>query len=81
LSGGKSQGLQAGQILQVLTQGEKIKSPQTGAMVTLPGRTVAQVQIEALFGDNELNEGSVARIRSGSLESMRVEQLVVRVQE
>ena len=81
LSGGKSQGLQAGQILQVLTQGEKIKSPQTGAMVTLPGRTLAQVQIEALFGDNELNEGSVARIRSGSLESMRVEQLVVRVQE
>jgi hypothetical protein len=50
-------------------------------MVTLPGRTVAQVQIEALFGDNELNEGAVARIRSGSLESMRVEQLVVRVQE
>ena len=81
LSGGKSQGLQAGQFLQVLTQGERIKSPQTGAMVTLPGRTLAQVQIEALFGDNELNEGSVARIRSGSLESMPVEQLVVRVQE
>ncbi len=81
LSGGKAQGLQPGMTLTVQTQGEKIKSPQTGATITLPGRTLAQVRIDALFGDNELNEGAVASLQSGSIEGQRLDQLVVRTQE
>ncbi len=34
-----------------------------------------------MFGDNELNEGSVASILSGSLEGIALNQLVVRVKE
>ncbi len=78
LSGGRAQGLQAGLNLVVQTQGEKIKSAQTGAFVTLPGRVVAQIQVESLFGDNELNEGAVARIRTGSLDGLRPDHLLVR---
>lgn len=81
LSGGKAQGLQPGMLLTVQTAGEKIKSPQTGATVTLPGRTIAQIRIDAMFGDNELNEGSVASIQSGSLDGQSLNQLVVRVKE
>ena len=81
LSGGKAQGLQPGMLLTVQTAGEKIKSPQTGATITLPGRSIAQIRIDALFGDNELNEGSVASILSGSLEGHVLNQLVVRVKE
>ncbi len=62
----------------VHTQGEQIKSPQTGAVVTLPGQTVAQVRVDALFGDSELNEGSVASILSGSLAGYKPEQLLIR---
>jgi hypothetical protein len=62
----------------VQTQGEKIKSPQTGTEITLPGKSVAQIRIDALFGDNELNEGSVASLVSGSLSGYKLNELVVR---
>ena len=61
----------------VETRGERIKSPQTGFLITLPGRQVATVQVQALFGDNETNEGSVATVTSGSLAGLRAEDLVV----
>lgn len=77
LSGGKSQGLRQGLRLSVETRGERIKSPQTGFEITLPGKQVATVQIQSLFGDNETNEGSVATITSGSLQGHRIEDLVL----
>jgi hypothetical protein len=78
VGGGKSQGIKQGMIFNVQTQGEKIKSPQTGTQITLPGKPVAQIRIDALFGDNELNEGSVASLVSGSLSGYKLDQLVVR---
>jgi len=77
IGGGKSQGIKPGMIFVVRTQGEEIKSPQTGAIITLPGQNVAKVRVEALFGDNELNEGAVATVVSGSLEGYTPAQLVV----
>ncbi len=81
LSGGKAQGLRPGMHLDVQTTGERIKSPQTGAMVTLPGRSIARVRIDSLFGESELNEGAVASVASGSLDGYRVDQLTVRALE
>jgi len=78
LGGGKSQGIKPGMQFVLQTKGERIKSPQTGAEITLPGQPVAQVRIDALFGENELDEGSVASIVSGSLGNYRLDQLVVR---
>lgn len=78
LSGGKVQGIKPGMTFSVQTQGETIKSPQTGALITLPGRSIAQIRVEANFGDNELNEGSVASIISGSLAGAKPEQFVIR---
>ncbi len=81
LSGGKAQGLRPGMELDVQTAGERIKSPQTGAFITLPGRSVARLRVEALFGDNELDEGAVASIVSGSTDGHPIQQLVVRAPE
>lgn len=78
LGGGKSQGVQPGMQFSVYTAGEQIKSPQTGAVVTLPGQMIAQMRVDALFGDSELNEGSVAIIFSGSITGQKPELLVVR---
>lgn len=78
LGGGKSQGIKPGMQFLVQTQGEQVKSPQTGALVTLPGQVIAQVRVETLFGDNELNEGSVASVTSGSLAGYKPEQLLIR---
>ena len=79
--GGKAQGLRPGMELDVQTQGERIKSPQTGAFITLPGRSVARLRVDALFGDNELDEGAVASIVSGSTDGHPIQQLVVRAPE
>jgi curli biogenesis system outer membrane secretion channel CsgG len=78
IGGGKSQGIRPGMRFSVQTQGETVKSPQTGAVITLPGREVAQIQVESMFGDSELNEGSLASIVSGSLGSYKPAQLIVR---
>ncbi len=78
LSGGKSQGIRPGMMFSVLTKGEKVKSPQTGAEITLPGQQIAQIRADALFGEGELNEGTVASVISGSLSNYKPDQIVVR---
>lgn len=78
LGGGRLQGIKPGMQFSVLTLGEQVKSPQTGAMVTLPGLMVASVRVDSLFGDNELNEGSAATVTSGSLAGFQPNQLTVR---
>lgn len=78
IGGGKSQGIKPGMLFSVQTQGEKMKSPQTGAEITLPGRQVAKIRVDASFGDNELNEGSVAAFVEGNISGYKPEQLVVR---
>jgi curli biogenesis system outer membrane secretion channel CsgG len=81
VAGGKSQGLRPGMVFSVQTVGEKVKSPQTGFEIVLPGKEVAQLRIEALFGDSEVSEGSVASVVSGSLQGHKIEQLTVRAKE
>lgn len=78
ISGGKSQGIKPGMTFGVFTLGEKVKSPQTGADITLPGKSVAQIRVEALFGDTELNEGAVGTVSSGSIGKYRPSQLIIR---
>jgi curli biogenesis system outer membrane secretion channel CsgG len=78
LGGGRSQGIKPGMHLTVHTLGEQVKSSQTGSVVTLPGRMLATVRVDALFGDSELNEGSIASLLSGSLSSYKPEQLIIR---
>lgn len=78
LGGGKSQGIKPGMQFSVQTQGEKIRSPQTGAEIVLPGQQIALVRVDSIFGKSELTEGSVASVVSGSIRGYRPEQLVVR---
>jgi curli biogenesis system outer membrane secretion channel CsgG len=77
IGGGRSQGLKPGMLLRVETVGKKVRSPQTGFDVTLPGQRVAQVRIESTFGDSEATEGSVATIVQGDVKGRRTDELVV----
>lgn len=78
LGGGKSQGIRPGMMFSAQTTGERVKSPQTGAEITLPGQTIAQLRVDALFGDGELSEGSIASVVSGALGRYRPDQIVIR---
>lgn len=78
VAGGKTQGLQPGMLFSVQSAGRKVKSPQTGFEITLPGAEVAQIRIESLFGDTETSEGAVARLVSGAIDAGALDKLVVR---
>ena len=67
MSGGKSQGIRPGLRLFVYLVGERIKNPQTGSMITLPGRRVAEVQVLSSFGEDEFNELSFVSVVSGEI--------------
>jgi curli biogenesis system outer membrane secretion channel CsgG len=79
IAGGKSQGINPGMTFSVQTAGTKVKSPQTGFEITLPGQEVAVVRIDSNFGDNETNEGSVASLVSGSIKGQKIQTLTVRL--
>jgi curli biogenesis system outer membrane secretion channel CsgG len=81
ISGGKAQGLKPGMVFSVQTVGEKVKSPQTGFEIVLPGKEVAQIRVESLFGDTEMSEGAVTSVVSGSLLGLKIDQLTVREKE
>ncbi len=77
IGGGQRQGILPGMVFAVMTQGERVKSPQTGTEITLPGHKLAEIRIDASFGDSELNEGSVASVVSGSIQGHDPAQLIV----
>lgn len=81
ISGGKAQGVRPGMNFVVETRGQRVKSPQTGFDIQLPGREVARVQVVSNFGDSETNEGSVVSLTSGSIQGMKIEDLVVLYRE
>lgn len=67
ISGGASQGVKPGMVFDVVTRGKKVKSQATGSMITLPGRKIAELRVNSLFGQSELDQGAVATVTSGSI--------------
>jgi len=81
IGGGRTQGVRPGMTFVVETRGKKVKSPQTGFDVVLPGREVARVRVVSNFGDSETNEGSVVTLVSGSLQGFQPADLIVVMKE
>lgn len=67
MSGGAKQGLRQGMRLKVYEGGGRVMNPQTGAMITLPGKKVADIELVATVGDDEFNELSYVSIVAGGL--------------
>lgn len=68
ISGGKYQGLKVGDKLQVNLPGESFKSKQSGFDVTLPPTKAAELQVSSIFGDSEINEGSICTVTAGKVD-------------
>jgi curli biogenesis system outer membrane secretion channel CsgG len=67
IAGGPSQGILPGLKLPVYEQGRKIKNPQTGAMITLPGAKVGTVTVISSSGEDDFNEISFVDVTSGEI--------------
>jgi curli biogenesis system outer membrane secretion channel CsgG len=66
VAGGQRQGLRVGDRLKVMTPGRRVKSPQTGLDIQLPGTQVGELEVVGFFGDSETTEGAICRIVAGA---------------
>lgn len=64
IAGGNSQGIKEGMTFAVMTKGKKVKNPQTGIMITLPGKKVGEAKVLLTGGDTPETEYSFVEISS-----------------
>ena len=62
IAGGQSQGIREGMVFSVVSKGRKVKNPQTGIMITLPGKKVGEVRVLSTGGDTPETEYSFVEI-------------------
>ena len=77
ISGGSRQGIKVGDILKVMSPGQKVKSKQTGMVISLPGKQIATIRVTSFFGENENNEGAVCEVDSGLIDPSSAANLYV----
>jgi curli biogenesis system outer membrane secretion channel CsgG len=77
ISGGRRQGLKAGDELLVLRAGNTVKSAQSGFEVELPPTPVATLRVASTFGDSETSEGSVCEVVAGTVDRAALKTLFV----
>ena len=68
ISGGSSQGISVGDTYSILSPGKKVKNPQTGMMLELPGKIVGKINIDITLGSTPQNEVSMARVIEGAID-------------
>jgi len=74
IAGGASQGIKAGDVFAVKTKGKKVKNPQTGVMIELPGKQIGTVTVSATGGDTPETEYSFVSF-SGNGATVNAEKL------
>ena len=62
IAGGKSQGIKEGMEFAIKTTGKKVKNPQTGIMISLPGKTVGTAKVLMTGGDTAETEYSFVEL-------------------
>jgi len=68
ISGGASQGIAIGDVYSILSPGKKVKNPQTGLMIELPGKKVGKIKIDLTLGSTPQDEVSMASIIEGKID-------------
>lgn len=66
IGGGKSQGIETGDTFVIKTKGKKVKNPQTGMMIELPGKQVGTCSIIMCGGDTPETEYSFVEVNASS---------------
>jgi len=74
IAGGASQGIKEGDVFAVKTKGKKVKNPQTGVLIELPGKQIGTVTVSATGGDTPETEYSFVSF-SGDSSAIDAEKL------
>lgn len=82
IAGGASQGIKVGDTFAVKTKGKKVKNPQTGVMIELPGKQIGTVTVSSTNGDTPETEfsfvsftGDGAKIDAEKLTEYYIEEI------
>jgi len=67
ISGGQSQNIEQGSKFTIYKSGKKVKNPQTGMYITLPGKPIGNIEVLTTLGDTPESEVSIASILSGDI--------------
>jgi len=62
IAGGASQGIEVGDEFLIKTRGKKVKNPQTGIMIELPGKTIGSAKVLICGGDTPETEYSFVEV-------------------
>lgn len=62
IAGGASQGIKEGMKFAIKTKGKKVKNPQTGIMINLPGKQIGTATILSTGGDTPETEYSFVSV-------------------
>jgi hypothetical protein len=77
MSGGASQGIRVGDRFAVYRQRKKIKNPQTGMMIEMPGQLLGDVRVVTVLGDTPENEISLCVIAEGDVPRENLQELYI----
>ena len=77
VSGGASQGIKAGDTFTVMEKGKKVKNPQTGLMIELPGKVVGKIKIDQTLGDTPQDEVAMASLVEGTVDANSLDKYYV----
>lgn len=77
ISGGASQGIKPGDIFPVYSKGKKVKNPQSGMMVELPGKKIGTMTIQTSLGDVPENEISFCSYQGETIDTEHLENYYV----
>lgn len=77
VAGGNSQGVKEGDTFAVKTKGKKMKNPQTGVMVELPGKEIGKVTVMACAGDTPETEYSIVNYSGDDLDIEKLLDYVI----
>lgn len=78
ISGGKTQGIKAGDVYAVYAKGRKVKNPQTGMLIELPGKKTGTVKVLTTEGTTAADEYSLVQVTEGTVDSKNLDQYEIR---
>ena len=76
ISGGASQGIKVGNTFDVMKRGKRVKNPQTGMLMELPGTQVGTVTVVMMGGDDKTNEWSIVTV-DGAVDSNNLDTYLI----
>jgi curli biogenesis system outer membrane secretion channel CsgG len=78
ISGGESQGVRVGDLFDVYEKGKKVKNPQTGMTINLPGKIVADLKVDYLGGETPQSQFSMVSFKEGSIDNKSLNNYIIK---